>query len=150
MEARPPALIEKIVGALIPTASREDVLGDLQERCTTTPRYLGAALGVVPFVIFSHVRRSFDALKVAVQANVIFLVLRPRSIGTGAASALLMMFAPLVIALLALIVFDAFEAEIHAEHADDAFHAALKRCSRSRMAEQFSWTRLAISTWRYR
>jgi len=60
MEARPPALVETIVGLLIPAACREHVLGDLNERCTTLSGYLLDAVTVIPHVVASRVRRSFD------------------------------------------------------------------------------------------
>jgi len=44
METRPHALAEAAVRALVPPASREHVLGDLQERFTSTRQYVFDAL----------------------------------------------------------------------------------------------------------
>ena len=60
METGPSALIEAIVGWLVPPASREHVLGDLRERAATTREYVAHAIDVVPAVIFSRLRRTFD------------------------------------------------------------------------------------------
>ena len=67
MEARPPALVETVVGLLIPPACREHVLGDLNERYTTLPVYLLEAATVIPHVVASRVRRSFDGALVLIE-----------------------------------------------------------------------------------
>ena len=54
-------MIEKIVGILIPPACREEVLGDLHERYTSTGLYILEALHVIPMVLFSRIRRTADA-----------------------------------------------------------------------------------------
>src|SRR5215468_8543142 len=61
METRPPKLIEAIVAKLLPPACRENVLGDLRERCTSTPHYILDALRAVPFVVTSQSRRNFHS-----------------------------------------------------------------------------------------
>lgn len=61
MHSVPPKAIEKVVGVLLPPASREEVLGDLYERCTSTGQYILDALGVLPMVILSRIRRTTDA-----------------------------------------------------------------------------------------
>src|SRR6185295_4003246 len=58
METRPTALAEAVVRALVPPASREHVLGDLQERCTSTRQYLLDALAALPFIVGSRIRRT--------------------------------------------------------------------------------------------
>lgn len=60
MESGPPKVIETIAGWLIPPASREEVLGDLRERATTTLDYLGDAARAIPCVIYSRIRRTTD------------------------------------------------------------------------------------------
>ena|SRR5258706_15717163 len=60
MEARPSSLIEAVVEALIPAAYREHVMGDLNERYTSPSQYVADAIQTVPFVLWSHMRRSFD------------------------------------------------------------------------------------------
>ncbi len=62
METRPPAMIVKIVRALVPPASQEHVLGDLQERYGSPRRYLIDALQALPFIIASRVRRTTHPL----------------------------------------------------------------------------------------
>ena len=59
METRPPKLIEAIVAKLLPPACRENVLGDLHERYTSTAHYILDALRAVPFVVTSQSRRNF-------------------------------------------------------------------------------------------
>ena len=58
MHSAPPKAVEKIVGLLIPPASREEVLGDLFERYTSSGQYILEALLVVPMVIASRIRRN--------------------------------------------------------------------------------------------
>src|SRR5579864_3664700 len=60
MPSAPPRIIEAIVGLLLPPADREHVLGDLHERCTSPARYILDALGAVPLVIASRIRRTSD------------------------------------------------------------------------------------------
>ena len=69
----PPKAIETIVAILIPPASREEVLGDLHERCTSTVQYVLDALGVLPLVIMSRIRRTTDSQVVLMQAFVLYL-----------------------------------------------------------------------------
>lgn len=61
MHSAPPKTAERIVGFLIPPASREEVLGDLYERCTSSGQYILDALLVLPRVILSRIRRTTDA-----------------------------------------------------------------------------------------
>jgi hypothetical protein len=58
MESRPPEVIERLAGLLIPPACREAVLGDLSERYSSPKQYLKAALRTVPWVIASQIRRT--------------------------------------------------------------------------------------------
>ena len=60
METGPSPLIEAIVEVLIPAAYREHVMGDLNERYTSPLQYVAEAIRTVPFVLWSHIRRSFD------------------------------------------------------------------------------------------
>jgi hypothetical protein len=50
MENHPPKLIERIVGALVPPACREHVLGDWYERYTSLSQYLWDATTTLPFI----------------------------------------------------------------------------------------------------
>jgi len=58
METRSPEMIERLVRVLVPPASREHVLGDLQERYVSPRQYLADALKALPFIIASRVRRT--------------------------------------------------------------------------------------------
>jgi hypothetical protein len=73
MEARPPALIDAIVGHLIPPACREHVLGDLCERYTSPIGYLVEAIRTIPLVIAGRIRRTCDALLVLGEAQILLL-----------------------------------------------------------------------------
>jgi hypothetical protein len=60
METRPPEIVSLIVRLLVPPASREHVLGDLNERYESPGRYVIDALKTVPFVVASRVRRTVN------------------------------------------------------------------------------------------
>jgi hypothetical protein len=51
---------EAIVAMLIPPACREEVLGDLHERNTSSARFLMDAIRTVPLVVVSRIRRTSD------------------------------------------------------------------------------------------
>jgi hypothetical protein len=65
METRPPALVERIVRLLVPPVEREHVMGDLSERFVSTRQYLFDALGVLPWVVASRIRRTTHIVGVA-------------------------------------------------------------------------------------
>jgi hypothetical protein len=73
MEARPPALIEAVVGRLIPPAFREHVLGDLHERYTSPSSYLLDVARVVPLLIAGRLRTTFDGFVVLGELQIILL-----------------------------------------------------------------------------
>jgi hypothetical protein len=58
MKRQPPAFLERLVGRLLPRASREHVLGDLAERYSSRALYIIDAGRTIPFVVGSQVRRS--------------------------------------------------------------------------------------------
>lgn len=58
MTLRPPAVIESVVGLLVPPLAREHVLGDLAERYTSPGQYMLDALLTVPAVVISQIRRT--------------------------------------------------------------------------------------------
>lgn len=70
---KPPRIAEAIVAALTPPACREHVLGDLQERCTSPGQYARDALGTVPGVIYSQVRRTTDPQLFVIETFVVLL-----------------------------------------------------------------------------
>jgi hypothetical protein len=57
---RPSKLLENLFRLLLPPASREHVLGDLQERHTSPKSYAVEALSVLGPVIISRIRRTTD------------------------------------------------------------------------------------------
>jgi hypothetical protein len=73
MHPAPPRWVETIVGLTIPPACRETVLGDLHERYAGLPQYLLDALGAVPLVIVSRIRRTTDAQVLLLEAFVLCL-----------------------------------------------------------------------------
>jgi hypothetical protein len=70
--AQPPEKLEKIVRWLVPAASREHVLGDLNERYQSPGKYFVGALSVLPFVVASRIRRSSSLARVAFRALVLW------------------------------------------------------------------------------
>jgi len=102
--AQPPETLEKLVRWLVPAASREHVLGDLNERYRSPGKYLVDALCVLPFVIASQVRRSSNLPRVIVRAFVLwygaFLGTRQESWWVATL--------PTVLATVALILRDAY------------------------------------------
>jgi hypothetical protein len=72
MEARPPALADAIVRALIPPACREAVIGDLWERYTSPSAFVFEAVRALPFLVFSRIRRTTNAPMVAVAFLMLF------------------------------------------------------------------------------
>jgi hypothetical protein len=108
MEASSSALIEAIVGRLIPPAAREHVLGDLRERSRSTLQLVSDALRTVPWVILSQMRRASDHLLVLMQAYTLFLVLRPQRFTSAAADQIWRLAIPIAAALLVLAFRDAY------------------------------------------
>ena len=73
MEARPPAIADAIVRALIPPACREAVIGDLWERYTSPRAYVFEALRALPFLVLSRIRRTTNAPMVALAFLMLFV-----------------------------------------------------------------------------
>ena len=108
METGPPTLIEAIVGRLIPPASREHVLGDLRERCRSTPQFLGDAIRTLPFVVASQLRRASDRLLILMQGYTLFLVFRPQRFSSATFDQIWGLALPIAAALLMLALRDAY------------------------------------------
>jgi hypothetical protein len=72
MPAEPPRHLEAIVSAILPPASREEVLGDLREQCSSTGQYVALAMQVVPCVILSRIRRTTDLLILLTEALLLY------------------------------------------------------------------------------
>ena len=73
MPARPPRAIQAIAALFLPCACREEVLGDLQERCTSATQYFRDVLRTVPLVILSRIRRTANPHLVLMHAFVLYL-----------------------------------------------------------------------------
>ncbi|HYK59541.1 MAG TPA: hypothetical protein VEV85_08935 [Bryobacteraceae bacterium] len=69
----PPRILERIATLLIPPACREEVLGDLQERCASSWGYFKDALFAIPCVIASRIRRIVDPPVLLLHAMVVYL-----------------------------------------------------------------------------
>ncbi len=109
METGPPKLIEAIVGRLIPSASREAIVGDLRERYASLPAYLRDASGAVPAVLWGRIRRTADRLLVAAEAYTLFLVFRPQRFQPDATGGL-RIAGPIATALAVFALLDAYRA----------------------------------------
>ena len=62
MESGPSKVAETIVGYLLPPACREEILGDMRERHRSGLGYFVEALQVIPFVVYSRIGRTNDAV----------------------------------------------------------------------------------------
>ena len=69
----PPKTLETIVGALLPSACREHVLGDLCERYRGNWQYLCDALLILPMLVASRIRRTADPQMLLIEAFAIYL-----------------------------------------------------------------------------
>ena len=63
----PPPWLEAMVRFATPPLAREAVLGDLCETYVSPQRYARDAVGIVPFVIFSQLRRHLNLPVLLVQ-----------------------------------------------------------------------------------
>jgi hypothetical protein len=72
MRSEPPKSLERVVGLLLPPACREEVLGDLYEKCETPRQYAATAARVVPSVILSRIRRTSDAQTLMMAAALVY------------------------------------------------------------------------------
>lgn len=72
MAASPPKWLEKVAGAVIPPACREEVLGDLHERYRSPAQYLGDLFSTLPFLILSRIRRGTDLQSLLMEALVVY------------------------------------------------------------------------------
>jgi hypothetical protein len=72
---RPPDWLERMVWLTIPPASREAVAGDLWETYQSPRQYAAEALGTVPFVIASQMRRNLNLPALILQGTLIFICL---------------------------------------------------------------------------
>ena len=113
MSSGPSRPAEMIVGILTPPACREEVLGDLHERYRSPLQYGFDALGAVPLVILSRIRRTADPQVLVMQAFALYLsFLTAARFHDGsllqAQWGLLRLALPAGIALLGLVLEDAY------------------------------------------
>jgi hypothetical protein len=72
VRAGPPKFLETIVGLWIPSVCREEVLGDLHEKYTGLVQYVCLAISVVPFIMYSRIRRTTDAAVLLMEALLMY------------------------------------------------------------------------------
>jgi hypothetical protein len=113
MPASPPKAVEAIAALFIPPACREEVLGDLQERCTSPLQYCQDALRTAPCVILSRIRRTADPQLLLMHAFVLYLSYAAAAWFMDRASlrepwGLLRLAIPCVLALLGMALDDAY------------------------------------------
>jgi hypothetical protein len=68
MNRRPPAVLERLVSWLVPSGSREHVLGDFSEMYRSPAQYGIQALRTVPILVIHLLRRRWDGVLVAIEA----------------------------------------------------------------------------------
>jgi hypothetical protein len=68
MNRRPPAVLERLVSWLVPSGSREHVLGDFSEMYRSPAQYGIEALRTVPILVIHQLRRKWDGVLVAIEA----------------------------------------------------------------------------------
>jgi len=73
MQFKPPKMVEAIVALVVPPACREEVMGDLHERCKTRLQYIADVLSTVPLVIWSRFRRIADLQTLVIQAFALYI-----------------------------------------------------------------------------
>ena len=73
--ATPPERLDRAVRVLIPPAAREVVVGDLWETYQNPSQYAREALCIVPFIVFSQMRRHFNLPALMLQAMVLYACL---------------------------------------------------------------------------
>ncbi len=72
MEARPPELISRAVGILIPSCVREEIAGDLCERYKSPVQYTKEVVTMLPHLIASQIRRNTNVPMFGIQAFLLF------------------------------------------------------------------------------
>jgi len=119
MESGPPKVIEILVWITLPPACRESVLGDLHERYRSTPQYIREAISSVPPVIVSRMKRTTDPGLLLLEALVLYLAFLTSGRFADNAqflyqpNAYLRLAVPVLAALLALVLLDAYASKQH-------------------------------------
>lgn len=83
METHPPKLIETLIEKFVPPACRENVMGDWDEKYTSTADYLLHVVSDLPFVVAGQVRRTFDVSLFFSQAAVLYAAFAGASLAVG-------------------------------------------------------------------
>jgi hypothetical protein len=114
MKAAPSKTAEAVLGILVPPACREQVLGDLHERYSSPLQYFADALSAVPCVIVSRIRRTTDPQVLLMEAFALYLSFVGVAWISGQSAflyqpwGLLRLAIPTMVALLALVLSDAY------------------------------------------
>ena len=110
----PPKIIEAVAGFFIPSACREEILGDLRERFENPRQYSREVLCTVPLVILSRIRRTSAPGVLLLEAFALYLSFAATAIATGFSRFLVeengyvRLTLPVLMALLALVLVDAY------------------------------------------
>src|SRR5215813_12620753 len=72
MNYGPSKTAEAIVAVFVPPACREEVLGDLHERYSSSGQYSTDAVRTIPLVIISRIRRTADPQVLLMQAFALY------------------------------------------------------------------------------
>ncbi len=72
-QCAPPRWAEAMLTLLVPPACREEVMGDLHERCTGAAAYLRDALITVPMVIAGRIRRTTPPRMALMEACILYV-----------------------------------------------------------------------------
>ena len=107
-------MMEMVFGLLIPPACREEVLGDLHERCQGRWPYVIEAIRTIPLVILSRIRRTTEPGLLLLEAMVLYLSLTASALVSGQTRFLIeqngyfKLAVLIAMALLALVLVDAY------------------------------------------
>lgn len=72
---RPPAVLARLIGLIIPPSAREAVLGDLEERYRSPTQYASEGIRTMPYLIASRSRRTSSIAILGLQAFVLIACL---------------------------------------------------------------------------
>jgi hypothetical protein len=112
METGPRPLIVRFVSALIPPACREHVLGDLYQRNGSEAQYVVDGCRLVPYVIWSQIRRTARPSLLAGEFVLIYLAFASAAVSVAGffahPLAVYQLAIPAVLGLLTLILRDAY------------------------------------------
>lgn len=105
----PPPLLERLVLLAIPPASREAVGGDLRELYRGPGQYAAHALGTLPYLIASQIRRTVNLPVLAIEGTIVFALLG--GFWTADHAALLRAGIATGVVLAGLILFEVYRSE---------------------------------------